>query len=301
MLVLRTPDERFTNLPDFPFESNYLTIYGPEDSLLRVHYVDEGPRDAAPIFLLHGEPTWSFLYRKMIPPLVAAGHRVVVPDLVGFGRSDKPADPGDYSYGRMVDWTAAMITALDLQQITLFGHDWGGLIGLRLALTEPERYSRLVVANTGLPVGGEMPDAFFQWQSFSQQVSKLPIKRIINRSTTASLPGSILAAYDAPFPTEAYKAGARALPALVPVAPDDPEARVNRRLWRKLMRWQKPLLTAFSDGDPVTAGGDQPFQRLVPGAKGQPHTVIRNAGHFLQEDKGEELAQVIVDFIAANP
>lgn len=301
MKVLRTPDERFSDLPDYPFAPNYHEIDGVDGITLRVHYVDEGPRSAPPILLLHGEPSWSYLYRKMIPPLAAAGHRVVAPDLVGFGRSDKPANEGDYSYSRLVEWTAATVNGLNLQKITLFCQDWGGLIGLRLALTEPERYSRVVVANTGLPIGGEMPEAFFQWRAFTQQVSKLPIKRVINGATTTTLSREVLAAYDAPFPDESFKAGARILPSLVPTSSDDPEAEINRRLWRKLARWSKPLLTAFSDGDPITAGGDQPFQRLVPGAKGQPHTVIRDAGHFLQEDKGEELAGLILKFITANP
>ena len=297
MDILRTPDERFENLPGYPFRPNYLEIASGDGSTLRVHYVDEGPADAPVVLLLHGEPSWSYLYRKMIPPLVEAGYRAIAPDMVGFGRSDKPAGREDYTYQRLVAWTKANIEALGLQEITLFCQDWGGLIGLRLIAEDGDRFSRLIAANTGLPVGGEMPEAFFQWQNFSQKISKLPIGRIINGSTVSKLSREVLAAYEAPFPDETYKAGARILPALVPTDPDDPEARINRDLWRKLHKWPKPVLTAFSDSDPITGGGEQIFQRLMPGAKAQSHVTIEAAGHFLQEDKGEELAQVIIDFI----
>jgi haloalkane dehalogenase len=301
MDILRTPDERFVDLPGYPFRPNYLEIPGGEGQNLRVHYVDEGPGGAPVVLLLHGEPSWSYLYRKMIPPLVAAGYRAVAPDMVGFGRSDKPARPEDYTYQRMVAWTAATIEALELQEISLFCQDWGGLIGLRLIAQDGDRFSRLVAANTGLPVGGEMPEAFFQWQSFSQKVSKLPIGRIINGSTVSPVSREVLAAYEAPFPDESYKAGARVMPALVPTDPDDPEAKINRDLWRrKLAKWPKPVLTAFSDSDPITGGGEQIFQRLMPGAKGRAHVTIEAAGHFLQEDKGEELAQVIIDFMKVS-
>jgi haloalkane dehalogenase len=262
--------------------------------------VDEGPVDGPVVLLLHGEPSWSYLYRKMIPPLVAAGLRAVAPDLVGFGRSDKPAQTTDYTYQRMVAWTAATIEALALEEITLFCQDWGGLVGLRLIAEDGQRFGRLIAANTGLPVGGEMPEAFFQWQRFSQEVSKLPIGRIINGGTITPLGREILAAYEAPFPDETYKAGARVMPALVPTDPNDPEARINRRVWRELHQWSRPVLTAFSDSDPITGGGEQLFQRLMPGAKGQAHVTIKAAGHFLQEDKGEELARVVIDFIRAT-
>jgi len=303
MDILRTPDERFANLPGYPFRPNYLEIPAGDgsSSTLRVHYVDEGPVAAPVVLLLHGEPSWSYLYRKMIPPLVAAGFRAVAPDMVGFGRSDKPAQTTDYTYQRMVAWMAATIDALDLEDITLFCQDWGGLIGLRILAQQDQRFSRLIAANTGLPTGGELPEAFFQWQSFSQKVSKLPIGRIINGSTVSSLSREVLAAYEAPFPDETYKAGARVMPALVPTDPDDPEAGINRDLWRrKLVKWPKPVLTTFSDSDPITGGGQQIFQRLMPGAKGQPHVTIEAAGHFLQEDKGEEIARVIIDFIRST-
>lgn len=298
MQVLRTPDERFQNLPDYPFAPHYLEIPSGDGDILRVHHLDEGPKTGPPVLLLHGEPSWSFLYRKMIPPLVDAGFRVVVPDLVGFGRSDKPAERSDYTYQRLVDWTAFVVDKLDLQGITLFCQDWGGLIGLRIAVEQEQRFARLAVANTGLPVGGEMPEAFFNWREASQRLSKFPVARIVNSSTNLPLPPEVKAGYDAPFPDESYKAGARVLPLLVPVDPEEPEAAVNRLAWRKLRKWTKPLLTTFSDSDPITRGGERPFQRLVPGAKGQPHVTIENAGHFLQEDKGEELSENIIRFIA---
>jgi haloalkane dehalogenase len=305
MDILRTPDERFENLPGYPFRPNYLEIPGGvvpgSGSTLLVHYVDEGPSGGPVVLLLHGEPSWSYLYRKMIPPLVAAGYRVVAPDLIGFGRSDKPAQVEDYSYQRMVAWTRATIEILALQDITLFCQDWGGLIGLRILAEDSQRFSRLVAANTGLPVGGEMPEAFFQWQRFSQKVSKFPIGRIINGATVSSLSREVLAAYEAPFPDESYKSGARVMPSLVPTDPHDPEARINRDLWRrKLAKWPNPVLTAFSDSDPITGGGEQVFQRLMPGAKGRSHVTIEAAGHFLQEEKGEELAQIVINFMRAT-
>lgn len=300
MDILRTPDERFEDLPGFPFRPKYLEIPSGEGENLRVHYVDEGPAGAPVVLLLHGEPSWSYLYRKMIPPLAAAGYRAVAPDMVGFGRSDKPAAREDYTYQRLVAWTAATIEALDLQRITLFCQDWGGLIGLRLIAEDGDRFSRLVAANTGLPIGGEMPEAFFQWQNFSQKVSKMQIGRVLSGGTVSSLSREVVAAYDAPFPDESYKAGARVLPALVPTDPGDPEAKINRGLWRKLRKWPKPVLTTFSDSDPITGGGEAIFQRLMPGAKGQPHVTIEAAGHFLQEDKGEELAQLMIDFVQAT-
>ena len=301
MEVLRTPDECFVNLPEYNFSPHYLNIPDGEDGTLRLHYVDEGDKGAAPVLLMHGEPSWSYLYRKMIPPLVAAGYRVIAPDLIGFGRSDKPTKPEDYTYQRHVDWITAVLLNLDLQNITLFCQDWGGLIGLRLIADYPERFQRAVVANTGLPTGDqEMPEEFHKWVQFSQNVSKLPVGRIINNGTVTQLSSDIIAAYKAPFPDESYKAGARIFPSLVPITPDDPAAATNRKAWRVLAKWQKPLLTAFSDSDPITKGGQKAFQRLVAGAKGQQHVTIKDAGHFLQEDKGEEIAQVIIDFIRAT-
>jgi len=299
--VLRTPEERFAKLPGHPFAPHYAEIAGGDGTRLRIHYVDEGPRGAAPVLLLHGEPSWSYLYRKMIPVLVAAGHRAVAPDLVGFGRSDKPASRSDYSYQRHVDWLRATIHALALRDITLVCQDWGGLLGLRLLADEPERFARVVAANTFLPTGDQPPgEPFLRWREFSQRVPDFSAGFILQTATTTSLPPEVVAAYDAPFPDEAYKAGARVFPLLVPAAPDDPAAPANRRAWQALERFAKPFLTAFSDGDPITRGGDAVFQARVPGARGQPHTTIAGAGHFLQEDRGAELAQVVVDFVAAS-
>jgi haloalkane dehalogenase len=297
MTALRTPDEQFSNLPDYPFEPHYAQT----SDGLRVHYVDEGPRDAEPVLLMHGEPSWSFLYRKVIPVLTAAGHRCVAPDLVGFGRSDKPDQPSDYSYQRLVDWTADVVFgALDLRDITLFGQDWGGLVGLRLVAAEPDRFARVVVANTGLPTGERRPtDAFLGWQKFALETTDFPVGRIISGGCANKLDEAVIAAYDAPFPDDTFKAGPRALPSLVPTSADDPAHDANSRAWDVLRTFDRPFLCAFSDGDPITKGGERAFA-AVPGAQGQPHTTIEGAGHFLQEDKGEELGRVIADFIASG-
>jgi haloalkane dehalogenase len=295
MNILRTPDEQFQSLPDFPFEPHYATT----SDGLRVHYLDEGPRDAAPVLLLHGEPSWSFLYRKMIPVLVARGSRCVVPDLVGFGRSDKPAAAEDYSYQRLVDWMSELVfDTLDLRDITFFGQDWGGLVGLRLVAAEPDRFARVAVANTGLPTGERKPtEAFLSWQSFARDAKEFPVGRIISGGCATQLDQAVIAAYDAPFPDDTYKAGARALPSLVPTSPDDPAHAANVKAWEVLREFRKPFLCAFSDSDPITKGGERAFLGQVPGAEGQPHTTIEGGGHFLQEDKGEELAGVIAGFI----
>lgn len=304
MQILRTPDERFAALPDFPFEPHYVTIAHPGAADgIRVHYLDEGPADAAPVLLVHGEPSWSFLYRHMIPVLVAAGHRVVVPDLVGFGRSDKPADQADYTYAAHVDWMrAALFDALDLRRITLFGQDWGGLVGLRLVALAPERFDRLVVANTGMPTGDSTPtEAFMKWREFSRTSPVFPIGMIVNGGTVRDLAPDEVAAYDAPFPDDSYTAGARIFPSLVPASPDDPAHDDQVRAWEVLGAFDRPVLCAFSDSDPVTKGGERAFLRGVPGTAGQPHVTIEGGGHFLQEDKGPELARVIADFIALTP
>lgn len=293
MEILRTPDQRFVGLPGFPFEPNYVEVEG-----LRIHYVDEGPREAEPVLLLHGEPSWSFLYRKMIPPIVAAGYRAIAPDLVGFGRSDKPADRLEYTYQRHVDWMRGVVLSLGLSDITLFGQDWGGLIGLRLVAEHEDLFARVVAANTFLPTG-DIPagEAFQRWKRFTQEVPEFEIGRVINGGCVSELTDEVVAAYDAPFPEESYKAGARQFPMIVPVTPDDPASEDNRRAWEVLGRFEKPFLTAFSDSDPVTRGGDRFFQMAVPGAKGRPHAVVEQAGHFLQEDKGEELADIVIRFL----
>ena len=299
MQVLRTPDARFADLPGFPFAPNFAHIHaGVGKQTLRMHYVDEGPRAAAPVLMLHGEPSWSYLYRKMIPIVAAAGNRVIAPDLVGFGRSDKPAERSDYSYQRHVDWLTDFVCTLDLKSITLVCQDWGGLLGLRLVAAMPERFARVVAANTFMPTGDSKPGAaFLAWREFSQTVPVFPTGQIVAKGTVKSLSAAEQAAYDAPFPDESFKAGARAFPALVPASPDDPAAEPNRQAWASLMQFDKPFLTAFSDSDPITRGADAVLQKLIPGSKGQNHTTLVGGGHFLQEDCGEELAQVVVDFI----
>jgi haloalkane dehalogenase len=302
METLRTPDDRFTDLPDYPFEPRYAEIADGDGGTLRVHYLDEGPADAAPVLLMHGEPSWSYLYRHMIPPLVAAGHRVVVPDQVGFGRSDKPAAMSDYTYARHVAWMSELVfDHLDLTNVTFFGQDWGGLIGLRLVTAQPDRFARIVVANTGLPTGDPPPgDAFMAWQKFSQESPVFPIGQLVDRAVVRDLSPEEIAAYDAPFPDDAYKAGARIWPSLVVTSPDGPEGPENRAAWQVLMQWEKPLLCCFSDQDAVTRGGEKSFMKLVPGAQGQPHRTMEGGGHFLQEDCGTELARIVDEFIAGR-
>ncbi len=294
MDILRTPDEHFVNLPGYNFSPHYIEV-----DRTRIHYVDEGPQDANPVLMLHGEPSWSYLYRKMIPIVVEAGQRVIAPDLVGFGRSDKPAQREAYTYQRHVDWMHGLLQALDLQHITLMCQDWGGLIGLRLAAEQPERFARILASNTFLPTGDIPPgEAFLRWQRYSQRTPALQAGEIIQMSTVTEITPDIIAAYDAPFPDQRYTAGARQFPLLVPTSPDDPASASNRAAWEVLRQWRKPFLTAFSDGDPITRGADSLLQAAIPGASGLPHTTITGAGHFLQEDKGEELAHVLVNFIA---
>jgi len=296
MKILRTPDQRFQNLSDYEFEPHYLDI-----DEMRMHYVDEGPADAPPVLLMHGEPSWSYLYRYMIPPIVSAGLRAIAPDLIGFGKSDKPAAQGDYSYEAHVAWMLQFLEKLNLRNITLVCQDWGSLIGLRLAAENEERFDRIVLANGGLPTGDQvMPRVFRIWQAFARFSPWFPIGRIVQSGTVSTLPPYVIAAYDAPFPNSTYKAGPRAFPKLVPTTPDDPAASANRAAWEVIRKWQKPFLTAFSNRDPITRGADQAFLELVPGAKDQPHTTIRNAGHFLQEDKGPELAKVVIDFVSGQ-
>jgi len=304
MDLLRTPDDRFTGLPDWPYEPHFSDVTDPIDgTTIRVAAVDEGPSDAAEtVLLMHGEPSWSYLYRHMIPPLLDAGHRVVAPDLVGFGRSDKPTNRDDYTYARHVAWMTQWLTSLDLQHITLVCQDWGGLIGLRLATAEPDRFDRLVIANTFLPTGDrDLGDGFRMWRTFSQDVPEFDSGGVVNMGTTTELSPEVIAAYNAPFPDQRHVAGARQFPALVPAEPDDPEAPANRAAWEVLRAWTRPVLLAFSDADPVTGGADRHFLEDVPGTAGQPHVTITGGGHFLQEDRGPELAQVVTSFIDATP
>lgn len=303
MKVLRTPDDRFEGLTGFPFEPHYVDVPDGDGGTLRVHHLDEGDPSGDVVLLLHGEPSWSYLYRHMIPVLVDAGLRAVAPDLVGFGRSDKPATRTDYTYARHVAWLRAhVIDALDLRDITLVCQDWGGLLGLRLVADHPDRFARVVAANTFLPTGDRHPgEAFLRWQRFSQEVPELPVGVIVDGGCTSLLPPEVIAAYDAPFPDESYKEGARQFPALVPTSPEDPEAPANRAAWESLKRYEKPFLCAFSDQDPITAGSDRVLKQLVPGAAGQPHVTIEGGGHFLQEDRGPQLAEVVVDLIQRTP
>ena len=302
METLRTPDDCFEGLPDFPFDPHYVEIDDGEGGRLRVHYLDEGAPDSAVVLLMHGEPSWSFLYRKMIPVLTGAGFRCVAPDLVGFGRSDKPVKRTDYTYARHVEWMrAALFDGLDLSDITLVCQDWGGLIGLRLVGEHPDRFARVCAANTFLPTGDAgAGEAFKNWQRFSQEVENFDVGFIVGSGCATKLDDAVTDAYRAPFPDDAYKAGARQFPMLVPTTPDDPASEANRASWETLRAWKKPFLTAFSDKDPITAGGDAGFQRDVPGCAGQPHTTIEGGGHFLQEDKGEELARVVAAWMGAS-
>ena len=305
MDIVRTPDDRFTDLPAYGFEPNYSEVPCGDgtNATLRMHHLDEGPADGEVVLLLHGEPSWSYLYRTMIPVLVDAGFRCIAPDLVGFGRSDKPTERADYTYARHVEWLRSLLfDTLDLRAITLVGQDWGGLLGLRLVGEHPDRFARVVAANTFLPTGDSHPgDAFLAWQKFSQEVSEFPTGNIINGGCVTDLTPAVIAAYDAPFPDESFKEGARQFPLLVPTAPDDPAAPANRAAWETLSSFTKPFLCAFSDADPVTKGADRALLERVPGTQGQAHTTIVGGGHFLQEDRGPELAAVVTSFIAANP
>jgi haloalkane dehalogenase len=335
--VLRTPDERFADLPGYDFEPNYTVIPDGEGGQLRMHHLDEGPKDGPAILCLHGEPTWSYLYRKMIPVLCGGGMRVIAPDFPGFGRSDKPTSQDDYSYQRHVDWMTAWLESNDLRGLTLVCQDWGGLIGLRLVAENPNRFDRVVTANTAFPPGsrdaGDSLDAgggglkeiynslpkvdfsllaekiggpggFLYWRKFTSEEPDLPVSMII-AGTIAGAGGVLseaeVAAYEAPYPDASYKAGASKFPSLVPIFDDDPAVSANMAAWEKLGSWDKPFLTAFGDADPMMAGQDLIFQKHVPGAKGQPHTRIKGAGHFLQDDHGEELAAVVADFVRSTP
>jgi len=297
MKLLRTPDERFENLPDYPFRPNYLNVEG-----IRIHYIDEGLKDAEVILLMHGEPSWSYLYRHMIPILLEAGFRTIAPDLVGFGKSDKPTEKSDHTFRKHVEWISTFVNMLDLKNITLFCQDWGSLIGLRVAIENQERFSRIVLSNGGLPTGARKPtDAFLEWQHFSRTTTKFDVGRIIQGATITKLPRNVIKAYNAPFPDDTFKAGPKIMPSLVPTSIEDPEHEANKKAWEEFFKWNKPFLTAFSDSDPITRGGDKFFQKNIPGARGQNHTTIKDAGHFVQEDKGPELANLIIEFIEKNP
>jgi haloalkane dehalogenase len=299
---LRTPDKNFEDLSDFDFEPHYADVADPTGGEpLRMAHLDEGPRDGPIVVLLHGEPSWSYLYRFMIPGLVASGRRVVAPDLVGFGRSDKPRDREEYTYARHVEWVRELLfDHLELRDVTLFAQDWGSLIGLRLVGEHSERFARVAIGNGGLPTGDErMSEAFKAWQDFSQTTPELHIGNIVSGGCSERLGPEVVAAYDAPFPDESYKEGARQFPALVPTSPEDPAHDANVAAWAVLASFARPFLCCFS-GDAITRGADAKFIREVPGAQGQAHTTIPGSAHFLQEENGPELARVLNGFITAN-
>jgi len=294
MRVLRTAQERFAALPDFGYEPRYADVGG-----LRLAYVEAGPPAGQPVLLLHGEPSWSFLYRKVIPVLADAGLRAIAPDLIGFGRSDKPAEPADHSYARHVEWSRAFaFDALGLHGVTLVGQDWGGLIGLRLVAEHPDRFARVVAANTGLPTGDRpMPDVWLRFREVVRTAPALSVSRLVQSGCQTPLPPEVLAAYDAPFPDPSYAAAVRAMPDLVPATPDNPASEANRAAWQRLAAWDKPFLVAFSDRDPITGPMAPALKHAVPGAAGRQHPVLAGAGHFLQEDAGEQLGEIIAAFV----
>ena len=297
MNILHTPSEAFEGLHDYPFESNYMDI----GDGLTIHYIDEGVASGPVVLLLHGEPSWSYLYRKMIPVFVKHGYRVLAPDLIGFGKSSKPTEQSDYTYAKHIHWMSIWFIELGLTEVNLFCQDWGGMIGLRLVTKYPNHFSRVVVANTGLSTGDHSyPEAFLKWQKFSQTVEVLPVGKILQNSTVTELTEKEIAAYEAPYPDKSYMAGAKIFPSLVPTTPDNVESQNNREAWKILSNWEKPLLTLFSDSDPITKGGEKPFQKMVKGAQNQKHQVINGAGHFLQEDKGPEIAEIMIDFIRTS-
>ncbi len=299
MRTLRTPDARFVDLPGFPLAPRYADVPDGDGGTLRMAWVEDGPADGPVVLLLHGEPSWSFLHRTMIPVLAAAGLRAVAPDLVGFGRSDKPTEPGDHTYARHVEWVRALVfDVLDLHDVTLVGQDWGGLIGLRLVGEHPARFARVVAANTGLPTGDhDMPEVWWQFRRAVEKADVLDVGRLVQSGCRTPLTPEIRAAYDAPFPDESYKAGPRAMPLLVPTRPDDPATEANRAAWRSLGRRDLPFLCAFSDGDPITAAMGPILARTMPGAAGRTHPTIIGAGHFLQEDAGPALAETVAEFV----
>ncbi|HEY6879351.1 MAG TPA: haloalkane dehalogenase [Polyangiales bacterium] len=307
MEFVETPEARFSPLHDFPYFPKFAVV---DPRGLRMAYIDEGPRDAPPILMLHGEPSWSYLYRSMIAPCLAAGHRVVAPDMIGFGRSSKPTQLEDYSYQGHVAWLVALLESLDLRDVTLFAQDWGSLIGLRVAAEHGERFARIAIGNGFLPEGAVPKGtrgalnagAFLAWRAFATYSPWFPISSIVSFGTARGLSAAERAAYDAPFPSPQHCAGARAFPRLVPIEPWNVATADNRRAWSVLERWQKPFLTLFSDGDPITRGLDRSLQRRIPGAAGQPHARV-HGGHFLQEDAGAELAARLNAFVAAaaNP
>ena len=298
MRVLRTPEDQFADLPGFPHQPRYTEVPDGEGGTLRMAHVADGPEDGPVVLLLHGEPSWSYLYRTMLPVLAEAGFRAIAPDLVGFGRSDKPAEQDDHSFARHVEWVRSLVfDELDLREITLVGQDWGGLIGLRLAAEHPDRFAALVAANTGLPTGDhDMPEVWWQFRRAVENAEVLDVGRLVQSGCVGDLDRDERRAYDAPFPDESFKAGPRVMPKLVPTAPDDPATEANRAAWEELARWSKPFLCAFSDGDPITGSMAPILRKTVPGAADRDHPTITGSGHFLQEDGGYQLARAVATF-----
>jgi len=297
MDLKRTPDERFRDLDGFPFAPHYAEVKADDGTKLRVHYVDAGPRAAAPIVLMHGNPSWSYLYRKILPRLVAHGHRVLAPDLVGLGRSDKPAAKGDYSLARHVDWMSQWLVAAGVEDATLFAQDWGGVIGFPVAVRHPERFTRLIAANTGLPTGQGASQALQDWLDYSDRATSLPVGQLIGSWVVNGLREAEKRAYDAPFPDPSFQAAALSFPRLIPLQPENPGVPLMRETWQQLERWTKPFLTVFGDRDPISKGAERTFRERVPGAAGQPHVILSPAHHFLQEDQPEAIAEHVHGFV----
>jgi haloalkane dehalogenase len=292
MQILRTPDERFEKLEGYDFAPHYLDVKGAAGTPVRMHYLDEGPRDAAPVLLLHGNPTWAYLYRNIARSLLARGHRVVAPDLVGFGRSDKPAAREDYTLERHIAWLQEWLLRVDLRRITLFCQDWGGILGLHLVADFAERFAGVVASNTGLPEGQGATPGLDNWLKFSQSVPSLPIADLIHGATVRGIRDAGRRAYEAPFPDPRYQVAALQFPLLIPLQPDNPGVPRNRAAWKQLERFEKPFLTLYGDRDPISKGAEISFQQRVPGAKGQPHRIVE-AHHFIQEDQPEQIAQTL--------
>ena len=297
MDATRTPESRFDGLADFPYPPRTVDLSGG----LRMAYVEDGPQDAPTVVLVHGEPTWGYLYRHVVSVLVEAGLRVVVPDLVGFGRSDKPTRRTDYTYAAHVEWLReGLFDALALDAIHYVGQDWGGLLGLRLLAEHPGRFASVVMANTGLPTGDvPMPEAWQRFRAMVEHADHLDVGRMVDAGCLRDLEAHERAAYEAPFPDESFLAGVRSFPGLVPNTPDDPAAPANRAAWERLSTLDVPFLCAFSDGDPITRGGDRWMRSRIPGASGRPHLTIEGAGHFLQEDRPVELGRVVAEFVGS--
>lgn len=299
MRLLRTPDDRFEDLPDFPYAPSYTTVRDEDGTEIRIHHVDEGPPGAEPILLMHGNPTWSFLYRRMIPGLLKTGRRVIAVDLVGCGRSDKPAAKSDYTLARHYDWMSKWLTAMDLKNITLFCQDWGGTIGLHLVSLHPERFDRVIAANTGLPLGEGESDFMKMWVGMMREATEFPW-HMLTAGMTRKLTDAELTAYRAPFPTSEYESGIIQFPMLIAVQVDNPGAPLNREAWARLASFDKPFLTLFGELDPVARGWEKRAQEYFKGARDQDHRIIAGASHFIQEDAGAELVDHITRFLSVS-